>query len=41
MAVFMMSMEAPMGHFLAQVRGLIIPLLILFFINKVILRGKI
>jgi hypothetical protein len=41
MAAFTLSMEAPMGHFLAQVRGLIIPLLILFFINKVMLRGKI
>ncbi len=41
MAAFTLSMESPMGHFLAQVRGLIIPLLILFFINKVILRGKI
>jgi hypothetical protein len=41
MATFTLLMEAPLGHFLAQVRGLIIPLLIFYFINKVVLRGKI
>ncbi len=34
-------MEAPLGHFLSNIRLLTIPLIILFFINRVIFRGRI